>query len=305
MNFINDSGFVQQRFSLLYEALAFHGIPIPKRIFNIGFTRWGKNNRYWACPIYDVGFVFGDFVDGLSKRVFQKNDYSPEKLELAKAMVETQRREAQKLLERQQEEVAERADTIFQAASIVEGNNHDYLKSKNASSYDLRISRTGSLIIPLRDIYNKLWSLQFIDTNGNKRFLAGSRTKGCFFTIGKFKKRILLCEGYATGNSIHKATGEQIIICFYAGNLKSVALEIKAKYQEAETIICADNDIYGPINNGLNKAIEAGNAVGARIVFPIFKDFSTKPTDFCDLQNLESPETVYEQVSQAFKIASN
>jgi hypothetical protein len=35
-------------------------------------------------------------------------------------------------------------------------------------------------------------------------------------------------------------------------------------------------------------------------VFPVFKDVSTKPTDFNDLAILEGIATVYKQVSRAF-----
>jgi phage/plasmid primase-like uncharacterized protein len=38
-------------------------------------------------------------------------------------------------------------------------------------------------VIPLRDADHKLWSLEFISPDGTKRFLAGSRKRGCMRQI--------------------------------------------------------------------------------------------------------------------------
>jgi putative DNA primase/helicase len=47
----------------------------------------------------------------------------------------------------------------------------------------------------------ELHSLQFIEGNGEKRFLTGGRVSGCYFAIGNPNEGKALCiaEGYATG----------------------------------------------------------------------------------------------------------
>ena len=44
-------------------------------------------------------------------------------------------------------------------------------------SHDLK-EHKGSIIVPAYDVNGKLWTLQFIDQEGNKRFLSGGKKKG-------------------------------------------------------------------------------------------------------------------------------
>lgn len=157
-------------------------------------------------------------------------------------------------------------------------DNHPYLVKKHVSSHGLRESK-GKLIIPLRDSQGNLHSLQFIDADGNKRFLSGGRKKGCYFAIGNPTdtpiNTLCICEGYATAASIHEVTGSPVAVAFDAGNLESVALDLRAKFPDIEITLCADNDADSPINVGLNKAREAAMAVGALLaVPPITGDFN-------------------------------
>src|SRR5262249_1001881 len=90
--------------------------------------------------------------------------------------------------------------------------------------HDLRLYK-DRLTVPTRDADGKLWSLQFISADGAKRFLTGGRTAGCFHIIGvpQDDKMVIVCEGYATGASIHEATGHAVVVAFTSGNLKPVA----------------------------------------------------------------------------------
>jgi hypothetical protein len=70
------------------------------------------------------------------------------------------------------------------------------------------------LVLPLRDINGELHSLQFIapdnrfDGKRNKTFPGGGRVAGCCFTLADTPNgALVVCEGYATGASIHEATG--------------------------------------------------------------------------------------------------
>ena len=94
-------------------------------------------------------------------------------------------------------------------------------------------------------------------TDGTKRYLTGGRVAGCYFSIGKPGERICIAEGYATGASIHEATGCAVAVAFDCGNLRAVAEAIKAKCADATLILCADDDYRTDGNPGITKATEA------------------------------------------------
>jgi len=83
-----------------------------------------------------------------------------------------------------------------------------------------------------------LVSIQRIYKDGFKGFLENGEMGGASFTI-KGKDKTVICEGYATGASIHAATGYTIIIAFNAGNIPKVC----AALPDTESVIIAcDND---------------------------------------------------------------
>lgn len=146
-------------------------------------------------------------------------------------------------------------------------DNHPYLLKKGVRNYGLR-QHNGTLVIPLEDSYGILHSLQFIDDNGNKRFLSGGRKKGCYFLIGSPVDSLCIAEGYATAASIHESTGLPVAVAFDAGNLQAVALVLRERFPEIKISLCADNDETIPGNPGLTKAREAAAAIGALLAIP-------------------------------------
>ena len=57
--------------------------------------------------------------------------------------------------------------------------------------------------------------------------------KGCYHGIGKPDGVLIVFEGYATGASIHEATGQAVALAFNAGNLEAVALDLHRLIQAA------------------------------------------------------------------------
>lgn len=145
-------------------------------------------------------------------------------------------------------------------ASTPASDTHPYLVKKGVGNHGLRLHKT-SLVIPMRDSAGNLHSLQFIDDDGNKRFLSGGRKKGCYYLMGLPVEPFCVAEGYATAVSIYEATLYPVAVAFDAGNLKPVAEAIYSHFQKPKIIICADNDINTPGNPGLMKAREAAAAV--------------------------------------------
>lgn len=73
----------------------------------------------------------------------------------------------------------------------------------------------GNLIVPLRNIDGELRGFQAIAPDGQKAFATGIEKKGNFHLLGAAGKdlsqgEIVLCEGYATGASLHMATGKPV-----------------------------------------------------------------------------------------------
>jgi putative DNA primase/helicase len=132
---------------------------------------------------------------------------------------------------------------------------------KSVQSHGLHL-HNGLLVIPLRDSDGNLHSLQFIDSDGNKRFLSGGRKKGCYFALGSPVASLCIAEGYATAATIHESTGLPVAVAFDAGNLMAVAQALRMKFPKIKITLCADNDAATPGNPGLTKAQEAAIAIG-------------------------------------------
>ena len=141
---------------------------------------------------------------------------------------------------------AVRAARLWAGASA-DAAGHPYLTRKRVGAYGLRRFR-DVLVMPLRDLDGRLWSLQFIDAAGDKRFLRGGRTAGCFHRIGRpdgAPAVLLIGEGYATAASAHEATGYPAAVACSAGNLRAVAEALRSRYPAADLILLADDDPAG------------------------------------------------------------
>lgn len=150
-------------------------------------------------------------------------------------------------------------------------NDHPYLVKKRVHAYGIRDLR-GQLVIPLRDVDGKLRSLQFIGTDGRKTLLTGGRMRGCYHAIGRLQDVLCLCEGYATGATLHQATGHATAVAFNAGNLEPVARALRGKFPALTLVVCSDDDAATPGNPGLSAARKAAQAVGAALAVPRFEE---------------------------------
>ncbi|MBR1734750.1 MAG: DUF927 domain-containing protein [Alphaproteobacteria bacterium] len=280
---------------VLLEALREAGIPPPPREVVSGhYTRWGKFNEYYAIRLSDgSGYYFGNFKESDSgKTVFEKdangNRY---------ALIEEARRKLFASQDEAHERIAQSCTKFWQNMKPI--TEHPYLQRKQVKSYGLKLYM-DKLVIPLMDLSGKIWSFQYIAPDGSKHFRSGGRKHGCFYVIGDAKDAPLLyvCEGYATAATIYECTGVPTIVAFDAGNIYPATLEIRQNNQKCKIVICADNDAYGPTNTGLTKAQNAAQYFNASVVYPKFKDTTSKPTDFNDLLILEGADEVKRQLAE-------
>ena len=181
-------------------------------------------------------------------------------------------------------------------------DDHPYLLTKEVKSHGLKLSK-GKLVVPLYDQDHILQSLQFISPNGEKKFLGGGRTKGCYYPIGGVPKKILyVVEGFATAATVQETTGKPVAVAFYANNLKPVVISLREKFPKIEIVICADDDHKTEGNPGITKAVEAAKASRSKIAVPEFDEKRRdKDTDFNDLFHNSGAETVLGCIDNAFE----
>ena len=159
---------------------------------------------------------------------------------------------------------------------------HPYLTRKGVKPHNLR-QRGGLLIVPLFDAFGLLWNVQRIQADGGKRFKPG-RAGGLCSPIGDLTNpaTILICEGWATGATLHEEAGHPVLCAMNAGNLLAVATAARSAWAGAELVICADNDRQTEGNPGVTYATAAAKATGAKLIVPEFPE-GVAGSDFNDL----------------------
>lgn len=176
-------------------------------------------------------------------------------------------------------------------ASLPCSPEHPYLRRKGVPALgEIRQGQNGELLLPVRDVSGNLLSVQRIFPNGEKRFLTGGRVSGGYFYIqGKPEKPLAVCEGYATGASVHLACESTVYVAFSAINLPQIAGILRHAHPDKSIFICADND-----EAGRSKGQEAAQKAQARLIFPVFT--TGAGTDFNDLHQSEGLQEVRRQL---------
>lgn len=260
-----------------------------------------------------------------------KKEWSDAEKSAWKARADASRKEQAARIKMERDAAADKAARIWKRA---DKNGHsDYLDRKKSGAHGARFLR-GSLIIPIY-IGGKITSLQFISGTGEKLFVKGSELSGGYFPMaakGDDLSRIVICEGFATGDAVRRATNLPVVVAFNAGNLKPVAMAMRKKYPDAHLIFAADNDqwtfderkrpsgirrdeIPGDdprwlvwrsegvlLNPGIINAQNAAVAIGgASVIWPeIPASDAAKRTDFNDLALSDGLDTVKEQILRVF-----
>lgn len=190
------------------------------------------------------------------------------------------------------------------AAAAQAPDNHPYLTRKGIKAHGIK-AESGALLIALRDTAGKLHSLQTIGPDGAKLFQAGGRTKSCYFAIGKPNGTLVVCEGFATGVSIHEATGHAVACAMTAGNLLEVATALHTKYPGLRLVLAADDDWKTDGNPGVVKAREAAQAVGGYLTKPHFSgERGEGDTDFNDMHQRHGLRAVKACIDAAVGVES-
>lgn len=261
---------------------------------------------------------FGDWRSGETQKI--KTDgirLSAEEREVMRARQEDAKRRAAQVAANAARRASNRATALFQR--MPEKGRSTYLDRKQIVGFKVRYApRSGAFLVPMQNAQDHIVGLQVIypekqeSTGRDKSYWpAGMAKDGAFHLIGGHPEPgepVLICEGYATGASLHMATSEAVAVAFDAGNLLAVAKLMRERFPGRPIILCRDDDWKttrpngDAWNPGEEKANNAALVVGGQVVAPIFSgERDVKWTDFNDLHCAEGLEAVRRQVMAVIK----
>lgn len=234
-----------------------------KRISCVTDKRGKKSISYWLKIEHDFSYGYiHDFKHGVEIKYFSHNkDVSKSDLTRIKKMMAIRKAEEKaRMLERHQK-IAVRANLIWSQSSKV--GKHQYLDKKAVSLSPARI-KGNAIIVPMYDDPENMEMLvnwQRIMPDGDKRFPFGGLKKGAFCQLTPEinpNKKIVICEGFATGKTIKASGAENVVVAFDAGNMLHVAKKYRKVYKTTPIVIGADNDESG---TGEKEALECQNKI--------------------------------------------
>ncbi|MDX1816095.1 MAG: VapE family protein [Marinobacter sp.] len=267
-------------------------------------------NRRSDGTTYYTGTV-GNF------RLGEQRNIQPKGLKLTaeeKAAFKKQMADAKKARDLQRrwdaKRAAKRADRAWLKLSTT--GTSPYLQRKQVKGYGVRYYK-DRLAVPMMDITGAIAGLQIIypekhpEKGRDKDYWPYGVDKDAkFHQIGEVfrskNKPVVVCEGYATGASIHEATRYPVFVAFDAGNLLRVAQAIRGVYPRNPIIVASDDDFRtqrpngDPWNPGVEKATATAQAVNGYVVRPVFPAGVERGTDFNDLHVAKGLSAVREQV---------
>lgn len=267
---------------LFRQAIAAAGLTPPTEVIDDGvihrFSSSGKprDESGWYV-LHSDGIAAGSFGcwrEGFTQSWCSKADTAMTEAERQTHRARIKAMQAQRDTEQAQRQQQAAAQAVQRWTAANACTSHSYLTTKGVQACGTKIEG-DNLLISLRDSAGTLHSLQTIAPDGTKMFMSGGRVKGCYFGIGKPKGVLIVCEGFATGASIHECTGHAVAVAFNAGNLEAVAVALRTKYPALKIVIAADDDHQTPGNPGLTKATAAAQATGGVLAVPVFKESAT------------------------------
>ncbi|WP_137820942.1 toprim domain-containing protein [Pseudomonas sp. D(2018)] len=253
--------------------------------FHVPGDKAGSRNGWYV--LFADGIVsgcFGSWKTGSSHTWSSREPASALEAEQVRQRIEQARRQRGAEQHRRQQDAAERATQLWRDARRADPT-HPYLAAKGCRSHGLR--QLGDVLLVPLTLNGQLVNLQRIGPDGSKRFLSAGRVKGCFSPLGIIaaSQPLCLCEGWATGATIHEDTGHPVACAMNAGNLLPVGLELRRRYPDAVLIVAGDDDRQTEGNPGKTAAIKAAATLGCGLVLPQWPDDAPlSVSDFNDLR---------------------
>lgn len=296
-----DPGFVRPHNSNLNSWLSSIGLSagdpvLDGVIHRVDGQKKGKKSAWyvgWDSPIQMC--IAGDWStnqkwewrDGAHERL------SRQELRLVRA------RQKEAIDKAYEDRVAQQLDVAEQVAKIVKraplATTHSYLQNKRIEPHGILV-QGKALLVPAQDVTGMIWGAQRIYPDGSKRWFPKQRVSRTFFRIGELHNEAFICEGFATGASIHEATGLPVFVAWASGNLKVTAVALAERWPGVRWTIAGDNDKTEG-NPGKKAAEAAARALNCAWVLPTFT--GDQGTDFNDLMRSQGAEAVRIQLQGA------
>ena len=255
------------------------GMAVKSEFGDAGFEAWDQWSR--TAGNYDIKAAKNTWRSisqhggtTIASLIFsaKQNGWTSDGIAIAPELPEIQRhRMTQRVNEIKKEKArhkkaAESAMDLFRQCKA--GTQHPYMISKGLGDETVLLDAAGNMIIPMMLSPGELSAIQKIDNTGKKLFYpAGCKTGGAYFALGNIMRPeyIWLCEGVATGYTMHKILRDRfrrendaVVICFSGSNLKKMAARFKQEKADGFTqikniFVVADND--APICPNTNKLV--------------------------------------------------
>ena len=174
--------------------------------------------------------------------------------------MEARQRADRDRIARVQRKAAEQAEAMLRSARMAV---HPYLVGKGFE--DVYMPVLGEqLLVPMKDVMNqRLWSVQKIWPDGTKRFMLGGRAGGLAHRVGGGSGARWLCEGLATGLSVHAAVrrmgrlDDTVVVCFAAANIEAVSERSIRSGAKKGDLVIADHDLHRCAARGCQRRWDA------------------------------------------------
>ncbi|WP_341304338.1 toprim domain-containing protein [Pseudomonas sp. TMP25] len=256
------------------------------RRFHVPGDKAGTHNGWYLLfPDGIASGCFGSWKASSSHTWSSREPANPIEAEQVRQRIEQARRQREAEQHQRQQATAEHASRLWRSAALASAD-HPYLNRKAVKPFTLR-QQGDVLLVPLcRD--NALMNVQRIKPDGSKRFLYGGMVKGCYSPLGTITagQPVYICEGWATGATIHTETGAAVVCAMNAGNLLPVGQYLQRRHPDAVLIVAGDDDRTTDGNPGKTAAVNAAAALGCGLVLPPWSGAEPPElTDFNDLAN--------------------
>ena len=262
-------------------------LPLPDGAihrFRVPDDKPGSLNGWYVLHLDGIASgAFGSWKAGGSSAWSSRKPADPFEADLIARRIEQARRQREADQHQRQQAAAIEAQRLWSASAPADPQ-HPYLIAKGCKPHGLR-QRGDLLLVPLY-FARVLVNLQRIGADGAKRFLSGGQVKGAYSPTGTLEpgQPLYVCEGWATGATIHEHNGAAVACAMNAGNLLEVGRQLQRHYPDNPLIVAGDDDRQTEGNPGRTAATLAAAALGCGLVLPPWS--GTEPLSLSDFNDL-------------------
>ena len=283
---------------------------------------WKSLKQYKGNDVTIATLIYEAQQSGFAVNDNERPKISAEQVEERRKKREAEEKKAAAELKKLQGGVAKIANLAWEAATPID--EHTYTTRKGVQPFKLRVGQfpiyktpdqgqpvtpfkhVPALLVPIHNKQGKIVSLQaYFDgpismgaSETDRAYLKDGQKQGGYFMIGTPRETIAVVEGYATGASVHMATGWCVFVAFDRGNMTNVATMARDHFPHSEIVIAGDNDLSG---DGNKAAEAAGTAISARVILP-----EQRGQDWNDVHIAENLESVQSQLmAHKFPVPAN